>query len=92
MSTQVANVGEVENKGIELALGSRLIEQKDFGWKVDFNISANRNEVVSLSNEKWSTKILRNYLVSGFGLSGVNSQAIIPGQPLGTFYGLRSTN
>lgn len=89
--TQVANVGEVENRGIELVLGSRIIEQKDFGWKADFNISANRNKVLSLSNNQWSTKILRNYLVSGFGLSGVNSQAIIPGEALGAFYGLKST-
>lgn len=89
--TQVANVGEVENRGIELVLGSRIIEQKDFGWKADFNISANRNKVLSLSNNQWSTKILRNYLVSGFGLSGVNSQAIISGEALGAFYGLKST-
>lgn len=89
VSTQVANVGEVDNKGIELTLGSSIINKKDFGWKADFNISANRNKVISLSNEQWSTKILRNYNVSGFGLSGVNSQAIIPGEPLGTFYGLK---
>ena len=35
--------------------------------------------------------MLRNYVVSGFGLTGVNSQAIIPGEPLGTFYGPRFT-
>lgn len=85
--TQVANVGEVDNKGIELVLGSRIIDGRDFSWKVDFNFSLNRNKVVSLSNEQWSARLLRNYTVSGFGLSGVNSQAIIPGQPLGTFYG-----
>lgn len=85
--TQVANVGEVDNKGIEVVLGSRIIDKRDFSWKVDFNFSINRNKVVSLSNEQWSARLLRNYTVSGFGLSGVNSQAIIPGEPLGTFYG-----
>ncbi len=87
VSTQLANVGEVENKGIEFALGSRIIDKQDFGWKVDFNIAANKNKVLSLSSDIWSTKLIRNYTVSGFGFSGVNSQAIIPGQPLGTFYG-----
>lgn len=91
VSTQVANVGEVENKGIELVFGSRIIEKRNFGWTLDFNISANRNKVISLSNEQWSTKILRNYTVSGFGLTGVNSQAIIPGEPLGIFYGPKYT-
>ena len=87
VTTQVANVGEVENKGIEFTVGSRVIETADFSWKVDFNIAANRNQVISLSSDIWSTKILRNYTVSGFGFSGVNSQAIIPGEALGIFYG-----
>ncbi len=89
VSTQVANVGEVENKGFELALGSYIIEKTDFQWKVDLNMSTNRNRVISLSNDQWRVSILRNYELSGFGLTGVNSQAIIPGQALGTFYGLR---
>src|SRR5215207_874178 len=87
VTTQVANVGEVENKGIEFTVGSRVIETADFSWKVDFNIAANRNQVISLSSDIWSTKILRNYTVSGFGFSGVNSQAIIPSEALGIFYG-----
>lgn len=91
VTTQLANVGEVENKGFELAIGSRIIDHKEFGWKVDFNIAANKNKVLSLSSDIWSTKIIRNYTVSGFGFSAVNSQAIIPGQPLGTFYGPRFT-
>ena len=91
VTTQVANVGEVENKGIEFTIGSRVIETRDFSWKVDFNIAANRNKVISLSSDIWSTKILRNYTVSGFGFSGVNSQAIIPGEALGIFYGPKFT-
>jgi TonB-dependent starch-binding outer membrane protein SusC len=91
VTTQVANVGEVENRGFELEIGSRIIDNRDFSWKVDFNLAANKNKVLSLSSDIWSTKILRNYTVSGFGFSGVNSQAIIPGQPLGTFYGPKFT-
>lgn len=91
VTTQLANVGEVVNKGVEFAIGSRIIDKEDFGWKVDFNIAANKNKVLSLSSDLYSTKLIRNYTVSGFGFSGVNSQAIIPGQPLGTFYGPRFT-
>ena len=85
--TQVANVGKVENKGIELSLGSSIIAKEDFSWKADFNISRNRNKVLSLSNEQYSTKIIYTSLAAGFGITGVNTQAIIPGQPLGSFYG-----
>ena len=91
VTTQLANVGEVENKGVELAIGARIIDHQDYGWKADFNIAANKNKVLSLSSDIWSTKIIRNYTVSGFGFSAVNSQAIIPGQPLGTFYGPQFT-
>jgi iron complex outermembrane receptor protein len=91
VSTQLANVGSVENKGIELALGSRIINSKDFSWKVDFNISANKNKVLSLSNAEYRTQIIRNIAAAGFGVTGVNTQAIIPGQPLGTFYGPKYT-
>ncbi|WP_432714381.1 SusC/RagA family TonB-linked outer membrane protein, partial [Pedobacter sp.] len=87
--TQVANVGKVQNQGIELSLGSNIISNTDFGWKADFNISRNRNKVISLSNEQFSTQIIYTALASGFGITGVNTQAIIPGQPLGSFYGPR---
>jgi TonB-dependent starch-binding outer membrane protein SusC len=50
VTTQVANVGEVENKGFEFEIGSRIIEKKDFSWKVDFNLTANKNKVLSLSS------------------------------------------
>jgi TonB-linked SusC/RagA family outer membrane protein len=87
VSTQVANVGKVENKGIELSLGANVIQSNDFNWKADFNISRNVNKVISLSNDQYSTQIIFTAAAAGFGITGVNTQAIIPGQPLGTFYG-----
>ena len=89
VSTQVANVGRVRNRGLELQIGSRIISNNDFSWKVDLNLSRNRNKVLSLSNEQYSTKIIRNQVAAGFGITGVNTQAIIPGEPLGSFYGPR---
>ncbi len=35
--------------------------------------------------------MIRNQPAAGFGISGVNTQAIIPGQPLGSFYGPKYT-
>lgn len=89
VSTQVANVGQVENKGVELMLGSRVIQGKDFTWRADFNLSTNRNKVLSLSNERFSAREIRTSLAAGFGVTNVNTQIIIPGEPLGTFYGPR---
>lgn len=89
VATQLANVGSVQNKGIEVTLGARIVQKKDFSWRVNANFSANRNKVLSLSNNTFSTDKIETAPVSGSGLSGVNAQLITPGQPLGTFYGLK---
>lgn len=85
--TQLANVGSVENKGIEVELGSRIINRNDFSWDADINFSRNRNKVLSLSNPLFQGKDIRTAPLQGQGLSGPYAQLITPGQPLGTFYG-----
>jgi len=42
------NSGEIENKGIELALNANIIRTKDFGWDVQINWFKNKNKVLSL--------------------------------------------
>lgn len=47
-STQ--NIGEVENKGFEFGINSDNIAGKNFQWHTGFNISMNRNKVLSLNS------------------------------------------
>jgi len=85
-STIWTNVGEVENKGLEFSLSSRNIENDNFSWTTNFNISMNRNKVVSLTggaNElltdpQWNSKITEKQFISKVGNS------------VGQFYGLKS--
>lgn len=42
------NIGEVKNKGVELDINSTNIQTKDFTWTTSFNISHNKNEIVTL--------------------------------------------
>jgi TonB-linked SusC/RagA family outer membrane protein len=42
------NIGEVKNKGVELEISSTNIKTKDFSWNTTFNISHNKNEIVTL--------------------------------------------
>lgn len=42
------NTGILENKGFEAILSATLIEKRDFFWQTGFNVSRNRNYVVSL--------------------------------------------
>ena len=44
-SSIFANVGSLENKGIEVSLHSTNINGKDFIWTTDFNFSLNNNKV-----------------------------------------------
>ena len=48
---QTMNIGSIRGRGIELSLSSVNIRTKDFQWTTDFNISYNRNKVVSLTGE-----------------------------------------
>ncbi len=42
------NVGEVENKGFDVALGLRILDNDDWNINSSFNLSRNRNEVLAL--------------------------------------------
>ena len=75
------NVGNIENKGVELAINTinlRSQDERGFQWETNFNITANRNKVTKLVN---GTPIF-----AGFG--GGTSR-VIEGQPLGAFFGFR---
>ena len=46
------NIGQVRNQGIEIQLSSDNIKNKDFLWNTTFNIGFNKNEVISLPDNK----------------------------------------
>lgn len=82
-STRLENIGKTRNKGLEFSLDGQLVRRNAFDWTGGVVFDVQRNEVVDLGG--------RNFIatgrVSGEGQSGQNSQRIIPGQPIGTFYG-----
>lgn len=91
VSTQLANVGSVQNKGIEIEINGKIMEKTDFKWESNFNISFNKNKVLSLSNEQFSGNNIQMAPLQGTVSLGKFAQLIIPGQPLGTFWGPRFT-
>jgi TonB-linked SusC/RagA family outer membrane protein len=66
------NIGEIENRGVELEINSDNIKTKDFSWRTGLNISHNQNEVVALDGTQ--TEII----------SGTQIRKI--GKPYRTFY------
>jgi TonB-dependent SusC/RagA subfamily outer membrane receptor len=45
---EFVNIGEVSNRGVELALGARVIDASSVDWDMDLNLSTNRNRVEEL--------------------------------------------
>ncbi|WP_339711545.1 TonB-dependent receptor [uncultured Kriegella sp.] len=76
------NFGTIENSGFELFINSINVDKGDFRWDTSFNISTNKNRVVSIPDEDGEL------LINRFG--GVLNQpsaVIKEGEPLGAFYG-----
>jgi TonB-linked SusC/RagA family outer membrane protein len=77
------NSGEMENKGIELALFAVPIKTQDFSWTVNFNFTRNRNKVLSLQGS--GTSEVKNYPIASFQ-GGVSINAAV-GEPYGVIRG-----
>lgn len=48
---RLINAGEIENRGVEIALNTRPIQLKDFSWDLNFNFSKNSNKVKKLVDD-----------------------------------------
>jgi len=87
VGTIAANVGSVNNKGVELTLNFIPVKNtgNGFTWKSSLNLAHNRNDVTSLSNTVFQTPFISTANIGGKGTSGLNGQIIEPGYPLGQF-------
>ena len=45
----IANVGDMENKGVELGLNLQAINKTNFSWDLGFNITYNENKITNLT-------------------------------------------
>lgn len=80
-TSTIQNVGQIQNKGVEIALDARVIDQT-FKWDIGGNISFNRNKVVKLYN---GADILGGSV--GVTLISDNANLLREGQPMSVFYG-----
>ncbi|MDR0574410.1 MAG: TonB-dependent receptor [Tannerella sp.] len=69
-SSVTMNAGEIRNRGVEIQLNSPIID-KNFKWTAGFNISFNRNKLLSLAtgNDYYgsATGMVRNYVGRALG-------------------------
>lgn len=79
ITTITENIGSMSNQGIELTLNTNNVISKNFSWNTAFNLSINKNRVVSLANNNADVFPGPSY-VSETNIARV-------GQPMGSFYG-----
>jgi TonB-linked SusC/RagA family outer membrane protein len=80
----ILNSGEIENKGIELAVNATPIKTNNLSWELSANFTSNRNRVVSLAPG------LNDIVIgsqSGYLSSGATQRWVV-GQPVGGLYGI----
>ncbi|MHA6248284.1 SusC/RagA family TonB-linked outer membrane protein [Pontibacter sp. CAU 1760] len=86
----LANVGEINNKGIELALDYLVMDKADFQWRTNVNLSRNVNEIVSLSSGifTYDASSPRTYGDFGSPQGGLAQPVVLQeGRPIGQFFG-----
>ncbi|RFM27063.1 SusC/RagA family TonB-linked outer membrane protein [Deminuibacter soli] len=54
-STILTNVGNVENKGVEMAINATVLKTAKYSWDIGFNASYNQNKITNLTATKDST-------------------------------------
>lgn len=84
-STQIQNIGQTSNKGVEIQLNAALVKNNSgFNWNANFNISFNRNKILALGPGQEFF-----FAPPAWGVSGQPQDYIQKiGSPVGSVYGL----
>ena len=81
------NNAQLVNSGIELALGANLIDKKDLGLEVNFNLAYNKNNVKNFTDPNTGLGLLiQTGQINGQGVSGTLAQVITNNQPVNAYY------
>src|SRR5690606_29995234 len=73
-----ANIGDMENKGIEVDLTVVPVKTEDFEWSINYNVSFNKNEVTRMPDQQYTGTIS--------GGVGNNIQTHLQGEAPYSFY------
>lgn len=81
-TTYLNNIGSMQNQGFELEIRGDIL-QGDFKWNTDFNLSFNRNKVLSLAG------VLYKDVGVNQGHLKIDpwSRRLFVGEPIGAFFG-----
>jgi TonB-linked SusC/RagA family outer membrane protein len=89
-SSITANVGEMQNKGLEVLLNFIPVKKEHFQWSTGISYSTNKNKLVSLSNDLYKTS--NDYFDWGYTGDPIQqaTHRVKIGEPIGNFWGVKS--
>ena len=85
-STQLQNIGQTNNKGVEVQLNAAIIRKpkSNFSWNANFNIAFGKTQVKALGTNQTAF-----FPAASWGVSGQPTDYIIRiGDPVGSMWGL----
>ncbi|WP_291861448.1 TonB-dependent receptor [Marinilabilia sp.] len=88
-SETLANVGEMRNRGIEVAINATPVKDGRFEWNTTITASHNQNKLLSLSNDMYETENEQDDAWLGEPIT-IPTQRLEVGESLGNFFGLNS--
>jgi iron complex outermembrane receptor protein len=79
------NVGNLENRGIEVQISSTVIDRQDFTWNIGFNAARNFNKITKLTlvDDPRYTGVNAGFISGGVGNYIQNQQVA---NPINSFY------
>lgn len=85
-NSMLANVGSIMNAGVEVELNGLIINKKNINWTIGGNVSFNKNQLISLSNEMYQLEYLN---LGKMDHVQTYSHRLEEGWPVGNFYGYK---
>ncbi len=89
--TLLANAGQMDSYGLELAISGVPVQTKDWSWVTTPTIAFNRNYITRLSDPSkgFNYKQTTSGGVGENGIMNTNTQILIEGESVGAFYGYK---
>jgi TonB-linked SusC/RagA family outer membrane protein len=87
----LANAGAMTSKGIELTLSVVPVRNRNFTWISTPTIAFNNNKITKLSDPSkgFNYEEMRTGEIHGNGIMGLQTQILIEGQSVGTWWGYK---
>lgn len=78
MSITLSNDGSLRNRGIDVNINGRIIDNQNFKWDLGLNVSHYKNTLLAISNNEKITQAANGYIISKAGA------------PVAQFYGYQT--